>query len=217
MAKRTTKTTTAGNARRQRGTYEHPRGSGMFWICYFDENGRRHREKVGPYALAVKVYQKRKTEIAERRFFPERIRQREVLVSMMIDDYLGRVKGRMPSYVDWERYGRHWKKMLAGKTLRQVVPGDIARYIARRRADGLSEASINRELTFLRRLFRVAAEDRLFEGENPVSRKLFFKENNERVRYLTDDEEKRLREAIGEGEWPNSPLKKSASAYRLVV
>jgi integrase len=150
----------------------------------------------------VKVYQKRKTEITERRFFPERIRQREVLVSAMIDEYLERVKGRMRSYVDWERYARHWKKAFAGKTLRQVVPGDIARYIARRRADGLSEASVNRELTFLRRVFKVAAEDRLFDGENPVSRRLFFKENNERLRYLTDDEEHRLREAIGEDEWP---------------
>ena len=194
--------TNSGGTRRQRGVYERPSGSGTFWICYFDENGWRHREKVGPYGLAVKVYQKRKTEITERRFFPERIRQRAVLVSAMIDEYLERVKGRMRSYVDWARYARHWKKALAGKTLRQVVPGDVARYIARRRADGLSEASVNRELTFLRRVFKVAAEDRLFDGENPVSRRHFFKENNERLRYLTDDEEQRLRKEIGEDEWP---------------
>ncbi len=31
---------------------------------------------------------------------------------------------------------------------------------------------------------------------------MFFRETNERVRYLTDDEETRLREKIGEDEWP---------------
>jgi hypothetical protein len=35
-------------------------------------------KKVGPRGLALKVYQKRKTQIAERRFFPEQIRRREV-------------------------------------------------------------------------------------------------------------------------------------------
>jgi hypothetical protein len=141
------------NPKKQRGVYEHPRDSGTYWVCYFDENGRRHREKVGPHALAVKVYQKRKTEVAERRFFPERIRQRGVFLGTMIDDYLERVKDRMRSYVDWARYGRYWKEALKGKTLRQIVPGDIARYVANRRAAGMSEASVNRELTFLRRVW----------------------------------------------------------------
>jgi hypothetical protein len=42
---------------------------------------------------AIKVYQKRKNEIQERRFFPERIRRKDVLVADMIDDYLARVTG----------------------------------------------------------------------------------------------------------------------------
>ena len=189
-------------ARRQRGVFERPAGSGVFWVSYFDQNGRRHREKVGPHGLACDVYHKRKAEIAERRFFPERFRRRDVLLGTMIDDYLERVKGRMRSYVNWERYARSWKKALGDMTLRQVVPGDVARYINRRRLEGLADASINRELTFLRRVFKVAAEDGLFEGNNPVLRKLFFKENNERIRYLTDDEERRLRTEIGEAEWP---------------
>jgi hypothetical protein len=33
-----------------------------------------------------------------------------------------------------------------------------------------------------------------------------FKENNERARFLTDDEEPRLRAAIGEAEWPKIVL-----------
>ena len=36
-----------GRRRHQRGIFERPRGSGIWWVCYFDENGRKHREKIG--------------------------------------------------------------------------------------------------------------------------------------------------------------------------
>jgi hypothetical protein len=91
--------TTDGSGRRSdkkhRGVYEHPKGSDVFWVVYFDENGRRHREKVGPKGLALKVYQKRKNEIQERRFFPERIRRRDWLLADVIDDYLKRNEDRL--------------------------------------------------------------------------------------------------------------------------
>src|SRR5262245_47405214 len=95
-----------GNARadkrKSRGVFERPAGSGVWWVCYFDEHGRRHREKVGPKGLALKVYQKRKNEIQERRFFPERIRRREVLLADAIRDNLAREKNRMRSFVNYE-------------------------------------------------------------------------------------------------------------------
>ena|SRR5438552_11386742 len=55
-----------GDRGHPRGIFERPKGSGVWWTCYFDEHGRKHREKVGPKALAMKVYQNRKTEIQER-------------------------------------------------------------------------------------------------------------------------------------------------------
>jgi hypothetical protein len=98
----------AGGRRRERGIFERPPGSGAWWVCYFDEHGRRHREKVGPKALAIKVYQKRKNEIHERRFFPERIRRRDVPIGEMIDDYLTRNRERLRWFDHYERYGRMW-------------------------------------------------------------------------------------------------------------
>lgn len=59
-----------------RGVLERPPGSGIWRVRYADENGRIHREKVGPKGLAAKVYQKRKNEIAERRFFPASVEPR---------------------------------------------------------------------------------------------------------------------------------------------
>src|SRR5215468_6879957 len=86
-------------------------------------------------------------------------------------------------------------------TLAEITPGHVERYAAVRRAEGKADASVNRELTFLRCVFNAAIRDGKVE-RNPVLPRLFVKENNERVRYLTDEEETRLRAVSGEEEWP---------------
>ena len=118
----------------------------------------------------------------------------------MIDDYLRRVRGTLRSLPSLERHGRTWKRALAGKTLRQVTPGDIERYVASR-VGGAKPATVNRELAFLKRVFNVAIADALADA-NPVRAVRLLKENNARVRFLTDEEEPRLRAAIGEEHWP---------------
>lgn len=190
---------------RERGVFERPKGSGVWWVRYTDENRILHREKVGTKALAQKVYRKRKTEVAERRFFPERIRKREILLRDAIDDYLKRVKGRARSYVNVERNARYWKEALGKKAMRQITPGDIQRYAARRLEDGMAAASVNRELTFLRAVFYMVQGDGEIEtvpfGKGAGKVKLY-KENNRRVRYLTDEEESALRQKMPAAEWP---------------
>ncbi len=194
-------TTTPKSPRRERGTFERPTGSGTWWVVYFDEHGKRHREKVGPKGLAVKVYQKRKNEIHERRFFPERIGRRDVLIADYLKTFMAeQVIGRLRNAKHYEQYRSRWEKALKGKTLRQVLPEDVARYVAKRREAGKAPATINRELAFLRRLFNVAIENQKADT-NPVKPKLFFKENNQRVRFLSPEEEARLREAVGETDW----------------
>ena len=199
-------------SRRTRGVFERPEGSGVWWICYFDERGKRHREKVGPKSLAIDVYTKRKNEVRERRFFPQDIRRREVPLATMIDEYLDRNRGTLRWIDHYERFARIWKAALPGKTLREILPGDIERAIAKRRAKGsvrrgkdqkhrpLAPASINRELAFLRRVFNVAIADEKIET-NPVRARFFTRENNQRVRYLSTDEEQRLAKALGDEEW----------------
>ncbi len=200
-------------SRRTRGVFERPLGSDVWWICYFDERGKRHREKVGPKSLASDVYIKRKNEVRERRFFPQDIRRREVPLAAVIDDYLERNRGTLRWMDHYERYGRFWKGVFKGKTLREILPGDVERAIAKRRVQGsirrgkdqkrrpLAPASINRELAFLRRIFNVAIADQKIDS-NPVRSTFFARENDQRVRYLSDDEEKRLRKAVGEDAWP---------------
>ncbi len=183
-----------------RGIFERRAGSGVWWVRYHDEDGREHREKVGPKALALKVYQKRKNQIAERRYFPETIRRREVSLADMIDDFLARQKDRLRSYRGYERMGKDWKAELPGRSLRQVMPGDIERYVARRIPD-VQPATINRHLAFLKRVYSVAIADGKAE-QNPVKAVKLLKENNARTRFLSEDEQSKLFEELQPDEQP---------------
>jgi hypothetical protein len=62
-------------------------------VRYADEHGRIHREKAGSKSLALRLYTRRKAEVAERRFFPERFRCRDVLLADFIRDYSFRKGG----------------------------------------------------------------------------------------------------------------------------
>ena len=147
-----------------RGLFERPKGSGVWWIRYHDENGREHREKVGPKGLARKLYQKRKTEIQERRYFPERIRRREIRLAEFIDDYLERIKGTIRTYKGKKRIGGYFKTAFGDKTLRELTVGDVERYKSRR-LKTRAPATVNRELAFLKRLYNVAIADELVGSE----------------------------------------------------
>jgi hypothetical protein len=142
-----------------RGVIERPKGSGIWWAIWYDEHNHKRRKKCGSNRLAVQFRAKKLNEVFERQNFPERFRNKDTLLADAIDDYIARRQGMLRSLVNWKRYARQWKKALGAKTLRQILPGDVERFAARRRAAGLCDASVNRELTFLRTVINMAIED----------------------------------------------------------
>ena len=68
------------------------------------------------------------------------------------------VPENLGAFTEYERAGRYWKDALPGRTLAHIVPGDIARYMAQRSQE-VAPATINRALSFLRRVFNVAIAD----------------------------------------------------------
>src|SRR5487761_2132140 len=73
--------------KKQRGVFEHPPGSKVFWIHYYAD-GKRHREKVGRKSDAINLYQKRKSEARAGVKLPELRNTRVVTLSALIDDAL---------------------------------------------------------------------------------------------------------------------------------
>ena len=56
---------------KHRGVFEKVPGSGIWWIRWHDAQGRRHREKVGSKSVAIKVAEKRRVQVRERKKLPE--------------------------------------------------------------------------------------------------------------------------------------------------
>jgi len=55
---------------KERGIFEKQPGSGIWWICYFDQFGKRRREKAGTKSVAIKLYGKRKQQVLEGKKLP---------------------------------------------------------------------------------------------------------------------------------------------------
>jgi hypothetical protein len=49
--------------KKHKGIFERMKGSGIWWIRYTNEQGKRVASKVGTYSAAVKIYDQRTTEI----------------------------------------------------------------------------------------------------------------------------------------------------------
>jgi hypothetical protein len=77
-------------AKKQREIFESPKGSGVWWVCYFDQYSRKHREKVGMKSRAAEIHRQRKEEIRLGKFTLEGVKgkHQNAMVAEVIEDYL---------------------------------------------------------------------------------------------------------------------------------
>jgi integrase len=83
------------------------------------------------------------------------------------------------------------KSEFSGMRLSSITPHAIDRYKRKRKQEGRSEVTINRELAFLKNMFTVAIQW-CKAADNPVKKVEIYREDNSRTRFLTEEEEERL-------------------------
>ena len=183
------------------GLFEKAKGSGQWWIRYADQYGHIHREKVGPKSLAQKAYEKRKTQIREGMFFSEKLGQRkDMLFKDMAKLYLeDHSKVNKRSYPSDCYVMVRLKQAFGEKALSEITVQDVER-LKGRIAQEVAVATVNRHLALLSGVFNKALAWKKTKA-NPVSGVKKFKENNERTRYLTEEEEPRLKAVFPEEHW----------------
>ena len=173
------------------GVWEKVAGSGIWWIRY-RENGVLHREKVGRKSDALALYHKRKNEIRVGVKLPDSLRRGSIRFGVLADDIRRYSENhhRDPSHVE-SRLNRilpDFGERLAD----QIKPADIDAWIAN---NTRTPATGNRYRALFSLIFREALRNRKVTS-NPARLVKLRHENNGRIRFLTDDEETRLREAI---------------------
>lgn len=175
-------------------------GTGVWWICWQGTDRRIHVKKVGAKAEAQRAYHRVKAN-PEEALPPDKRRPRTV--GEAIESYLRESKSSKRSWKDDQRYGDVWKAYLGPRLLGEVTGADIEswRQLRMKRPPLPKPATLNRHVAFLKRVYNVAIEHDLCE-RNPATRVKLLREENTRIRYLTDIEEKRLRaELEPDGLW----------------
>lgn len=176
-------------------------GLTIFGIRFKDEHGRDVKRKIGPSKDAARQeLQAAKKEVERRRMQVLRGLE-EPGDGLTLGDLWRRYEPELKrklSYGDDVRYAQVWLDYLGASTnINQIRPKDVRRWQrdqakrTTRRGRPPSPATMNRHLSFLRRLFNMAIADELTTNQ-PVKRGTLGQENNRRTRWLAPEEEERL-------------------------
>jgi len=187
--------------KKTRGIFEKVQGSGIFWIRYVDAAGRYRREKVGAYGMAVKLLDKRRGDAVQGKKLPETLRQRTVSFAEIADAAIAHIKESYARPSDDVARMELLKKQFSGPA-DAVTAKEVKRVLNALTTERKWSASTrNHHHNLISLAYRLGIEDEKVE-QNPASAVRRETEDNNRVRFLTPEEEKKLREAIrSKPEW----------------
>lgn len=160
-----------------------------WWIDY-RANSRRHRKRIGlSKSVAEAALNKVLVEIAENKYLDIK-REPRVKFEDFAKEYLEtHSKGKKSYYTDEKIVGL-LNRYFGNKYLHEVKSIDVLRF-KNERAEQVKHGTVNRSLTVLKSMYNRAIEwGRAIE--NPCRNVKNFKENNQRDRYLTEEEEVKL-------------------------
>ena len=182
--------------RNPRGVYEKYPGSGEWWICYWDAQGRKRREKAGTKSNAIDLYRKRKNEALQGKKLPEKLRRATVTFGEIAKDALTWSKAekrhhrddisRMPVLLEW----------FGDRAAESITSSEIELKIRRCAEErGWAASTVNHYRSLLSLVYRLGIRSGKVLA-NPVRAVPNRREDNSRVRFLTLGEERRLREVM---------------------
>jgi integrase len=156
--------------------------------------------------------QQTETAIREGRYFPTYEAKRRTLADL-VDRFLEQTQAKRDAgyYATKKHLLTWWKEKLGDYTLDRCTPALIAEYRDKLLAENIGDkekpeyrtpATANRFLAALSKAFSVAVKEWQWLQENPLKRVQKEKEPAGRVRYLSDEERKRLLEACRKSKLP---------------
>jgi site-specific recombinase XerD len=166
------------------------------WWMSFTVNGKQYQRSTGTEnkKLAENILAKVKTQIVEGTWFDVDQAKQHTFDELM-EKYLNehsKVNKTLRSYMNDKIYVGHLKKVFTGLRLDRVTPQLISQYKSMRLSDGKSPQTVKHEMNCLSHAFNLAVREWNWIDYNPCLRVQKPKVNNQILRWLTDDEEKRL-------------------------
>lgn len=202
--------------RKERGIFEKDPGSEVYWIRYSDRSGTIRRELAGTKARARELYAQRKREERLARQSPElaaELAGRDVTFGDLAEDAgayarvrhasLKTTEGQLARMVGW--WGRTPAAALTPLEIERRF--DSMRLPVRKEGSEtgpVASSTFNRYRSLLSLVYRLAQKNgKVAIGFNPA-RLVEPRTESKRVRWLSADEEKSLREVLAR-EYPDKP------------
>lgn len=174
------------------GIFERPKKSGVWWICYYDTESKRHREKAGTRRAAMDLVAVRRREVKAGTFIPPRkgarLTFRELALAAMTQKKL---RLAPLSYETDQMRLKQLLPLIGNVPADKLTPDRIEATLAGLRAR-VSTSTTNRYRSLISSIYAFALRSGRM-AVNPVSRVKRYKENDSRLRWLKDDEELKLR------------------------
>jgi site-specific recombinase XerD len=178
-----------------RGVWGKVPGSGIWWIRYVDAEGKRRREKVGCKTDAIRLYHQRKADAAAGKKLSKPLRQRERTFQQLADNAFEYAKKNKANPADDEQKIRLLTGEFGSRAASSLTQQELAAFLESRNT---SSATFNRYRATLSMIYREAIRNGWTE-RNPARLIKAKKEDNGRIRFLSDEEEKSIRQIIAEG------------------
>jgi integrase len=169
--------------------------SPVWWVSITGPDGKRARRSTGTTDRkeAEALEAKWKLEAYQSRFWDE---QPEVMFEEVLLAYL-KARTGTPSERDYRLHGRRLRESFAGVMMNGFSAQHVRSHIRRRQADGVSNATINRELAVLSASINLYNLELEMTLPNPVAGRRL-KEPEGRLRWLTRSEAQALIIAAGQ-------------------
>ncbi|MBP6205241.1 MAG: site-specific integrase [Nitrospira sp.] len=166
---------------------------GNIWWMNIVFQGQRIRRSTGSSnrALADAIMAKVKVQLIEGQYF-ERAEEQSRTFAELMDRFEREHLVKLASRQTGNAFVKRFRAFFGERTLGEITPKLIVEYKSLRYAAGVKPASINRELTCLRKAFSLAKREWEWCRDNPVSRVSLEKGVTKRDRWLMEDEEARL-------------------------
>jgi integrase len=177
--------------------YERDKGSGVCWVRWTDNNGNKRRIKAGTRSAAKMLLDKKKNLKLQQTNLPE-LSSKSLLSSALLDDALEHSRAEngerstQELTLKIERLRPEW----GSRKVVDITKQDVVRWLQKEMVSReWTVSTMNRWQACFSLVFRVGVDNEKI-AINPASRIRRKTEDNQRVRYLTEEEEGRIRAVL---------------------
>ena len=172
---------------------------GTVWWMSFTHQGQQHRRstETEDKKLAQRIFDKLKGEIAEGKWF-EKPAGDDYTFKDLMDKYMTEYSALNKAPKSHKRdkgLRKNLEPVFGDMILTEITPLQISDYKVKRRMEGAAPRTVNYELTLMGHAFNLAVREWEWLKDNPVNKVQKEKVNNLIERWLTLEEEQKLKKA----------------------